>query len=271
MYHTFTTLRHSVEKLLEAEHFLAQMLKSEGLYFQFELNAFLSASRSITFVLQKTLAHVPDFSVWYKQQQARMKTDAAMRFFIELRNISQKQGPISFVGGALLGGGWTYRFVGLEQAIPEELVGKDIAVCCAEHLIKLAKLLAECAHDLPFHSCPARAFTEEGMVALGYTQEDVETALGLPQGYTDVGNFPVAEKLRFLSREIEPLDIESIKRVADGNLRGNDIELSFPCTSGTDLVDDVAVEMRARDGTTPDLRNAFLVAIAKRIEKSQSS
>lgn len=88
---TFTTLRHPVEKLLEAEHFLARMVESDGLKFQFELNAFLSASRSVTFVLQKALADVPGFAVWYEQQQARMKADAAMRFFLDLRNVSQSK------------------------------------------------------------------------------------------------------------------------------------------------------------------------------------
>lgn len=126
MPHTFTTLRHPVEKLLEAEHFLARMVQSDGLEFQFELNALLSASRSVTFVLQKALAGVLGFAVWYDQQQVRMKADAAMRFFLELRNISQKQGPVSFVGGSLPSGGWTYRFVGRPHAVPEALLGRDV-------------------------------------------------------------------------------------------------------------------------------------------------
>jgi len=52
------------------------------------------------------------------------------------------------------------------------------------------------------------------MVALGYGWWDVEAALGLPPGYTEVGDFPAAEKLRILSRDIEPLDNESIERIA---------------------------------------------------------
>lgn len=258
MFHTFTTLHHSVEKLLEAEYFLARMVESDELLkFQFELNAFLSATRSLTFVLQKSLAHIPDFTVWYEQQQARMKADAAMRFFLELRNISQKQGPISFVGGGLLGGGWTYRFVGIQQPVPEEFKGKDISECCAIHLIKLAKLLAECSQNLSFHSCPARAFTEEGMKTLGYTWRDVEAALWLLHGSTDVSDFSVAEKLRVLSREIEPLDKESIERIAGGDLRTNGKRLQFPCTNSNDLVDDIAAGLGA--GATPDFRNAFLL------------
>lgn len=87
--HTFTTLRHPFEKLLEAEHFLGRIFQSNGLKFQFELNAFLSASRSISLVLQKAMARFPGFDAWYEEQQDRMRADAAMRFFLELRNISR--------------------------------------------------------------------------------------------------------------------------------------------------------------------------------------
>lgn len=269
--HTFTTLRHPVEKLLEAEHFLARMTASDGLEFQFELNAFLSASRSLTFVLQKTLSGVPGFTVWYEQQQVRMKADAAMRFFLELRNISQKQGPVSFVGGSLPGGRWTYRFVGRPLAVPEELLGRDIGECCAAHLTKLAILLAECVSAFPFHSCPARAFTEEGMVALGCGWQEVEVALGLPPGYTEVVGFSAAEKLRILAREIEPLDQESIERIAKGDLRADGIGLLFPETSGRDLVDDVAAMMGPDNAHGQQPHDAFLGAILKRISGFESS
>ncbi|PWI54409.1 hypothetical protein B5K03_09490 [Rhizobium phaseoli] len=73
MTHNFTTLRHPVEKLLEAEHFLARLTHSSGLEFQFELNAFLSSSRSVTFILQKAMSDVTGFASWYGQQQAMMK------------------------------------------------------------------------------------------------------------------------------------------------------------------------------------------------------
>lgn len=268
--YTFTTLRHPVEKLLEAEHFLARMTVSDGLEFQFELNAFLSASRSLTFVLQKTLSGVPGFTVWYERQQVRMKADAAMRFFLELRNISQKQGAVSFVGGSLPGGRWTYRFVGRPLVVPEELLGRDIGECCAAHLTKLGTLLTECASAFPFHSCPARALTEEGMAVLGYGWQDVEAALGLPLGYTEVADIPATEKLRILAREIEPLDQESIERIAKGDLRAGGIRLQFSKANGRDLVDDVATMMGSGnvDGRQP--RNAFLGAIMKRISDIES-
>ena len=271
MPHNFTTLRHPVEKLLEAEHFLARMTASYGLEFQFELNAFLSASRSVTFHLQKALSDVQGFVVWYEQQQACMKADTTMRFFLELRNISQKQGPVSFVSGSLPGGGWTYRFVGRPLAVPKELAGRDVRACCAAHLRKLATLLVECAQTFPYHSCPGRAFTEEGMVALGYGWRDVDVALGLPPGYTEVGNIPASEKLRILSREIKPLDLEAIERVAAGDFRVNGKQLQFPETSGTDLVDDMAATITTLSTENEHPRVAFIRAILKNTRDKESS
>jgi hypothetical protein len=103
--------------------------------------------------------------------------------------------------------------------VPTELIGRDIAECCAAHLRKLAQLVLACFYALPLHLCPARAFTTEGMKALGYTFADVDAALGLPQGYTEIGRdheFSVFDKLQVLSREIEPLDILEVERLADG-------------------------------------------------------
>jgi len=271
MPHTFTTLRHPLERLLEAEHFLARLLGSNGPEFQFELNAFLSASRSVSFVLQKAMARVPGFDAWYESQQELMKADAAMQFFLELRNISQKQGPVSFVGGSLPNGRWSYRFVGLPHAVPPELVGQDIGACCAGHLVKLANVILACFRAFPFHACPARAFTEEGMTALGYSFADVEVALGLPPGFTDVGNFPAAEKLKALSREIEPLDVGEIERIAGGDLRSNGTPLEILICSGRDLIDDMATLMDPRQGDGGSPRKVFIQAIMKRIGDIESS
>lgn len=271
MPHTFTSLRHPVEKLLEAEHFLVGMIAAAGLEFQFELNAFLSACRSVTFVLQKALSEVPSFASWYKLQQASMSADPAMRFFLELRNVSQKEGPVALVGGSLPGGGWTYRLVGRHRALPDELKGRDVGVCCAAQLAKLANLLAECADTFPYDSCPGRAFSEKGMEALGYCWRDVEAALGLPPGCTEVGDFSGSERLHILSREIEPLDLEAIKRIAVGDFRANGKQLQFPESSGTDLVDAMATMMMPGNTASEHPRAAFVGAALKRIGDLESS
>ena len=55
--------------------------------------------------------------------KGQMKDDRAMRFSLLLRNISQKEGPVSFVGAAPPGSGWTDRFVGAPEALLDELAG----------------------------------------------------------------------------------------------------------------------------------------------------
>lgn len=109
------------------------------------------------------------------------------------------------------------------------------------------------------------------MAALNYQWQDVEAAIGPPPGYTDVGDFPAAEKLRILSREVEPLDWVSIERIAAGDLRANGVRLRFPETRGTDLVDDIAAETKSGGRNTGGPRDAFLAAIAKRINDLDSS
>lgn len=261
MPHLFTSLRHSVEKLLEAEHFLGRLLTSEGLTFQFELNAFLSASRGVTLILQKTMSTVPGFASWYDRQRAKMKADASMAFFVSLRNFSQKEGPVAIVAASGPRGGWTYRFVGEAAEVPEGLKRRDVRVCCAAHLVKLAGLLLECDRAFPFHSCPARAFSEDGKAALGYSWRDVEVATGFPPGYTEVANLPAAEKLRILRREIEPLDTASIQRISQGDLRADGAQLTFPASDGTGLADDLVTAMERCGAAGRHPREAFVSAI----------
>src|SRR5262249_46461350 len=51
----------------------------------FHLSAFLSASRSITWMLQKELRHRDGFAAWYEPRQRAMKDDPDLRVLNELR------------------------------------------------------------------------------------------------------------------------------------------------------------------------------------------
>lgn len=249
---------------MESEYFLAHLTQAEGLQFQFEINAFLSASRSVTFYLQSAMSEVRGFKEWYEQQQLRMKKDAAMRFFLELRNVSQKQGPVSYVGGGMLDGGWSYRFVSQKIQVPSELSRRDICECCAEHLEKLSNLVLDCYKAFPFDSCIGQALTEEGMATLGYTISDIEICLGLPAGYLEI-DFPLAEKLRALSREIDPLETEELKRLASGQFLKGGIPLNIRRVSGNDLVDDIA--QMVGSGEESNSKITFIKAFVKRINE----
>ncbi|WLA73825.1 hypothetical protein [Bradyrhizobium diazoefficiens] len=265
MAYQFTSLRYALERLLEAEHFVTRLVLAQHLEFKFELNAFLSAARSMTWVMQKAMARTQGFQEWYQEQQSRMAKDDAMRFFLQLRNISQKEGPVSYIGGSLPGGGWSYRFVG--ASVPSALIGKDISAACGDHLVKLATVLSDCADAFPFHSCPAAALTEEGVLALGISFADIEGALGLPAGWTAVAGIPPREKLRLLAREVDPLNRQEIARLVAGDFRRDGKPVRFPGSTGRDLTDDIAELIAEGDPVASNPRALFLKAIASRINE----
>lgn len=94
-----TSLLLVEERLLEADYFARRLCRqADSDRFGYELNAFLSAARSVTFLLQKEMAKVPGFASWWAEQQDRLRSDRAARFFVDLRNFSQKAGRISLVG-----------------------------------------------------------------------------------------------------------------------------------------------------------------------------
>lgn len=78
------------EKLEAAFHFLEEMRRSmeNRKVFVFNLDAFLSTSRSVTFVLQKEFDDDPRFRKWYSQKQEEMKKDELMNFFVAMRDVS---------------------------------------------------------------------------------------------------------------------------------------------------------------------------------------
>lgn len=83
----------TVLKLEEAAYFLAQTIQCQDNHklFIFNLNAFLSSARSVTYVMQTEHAHNPDFGIWYKNKQEEMKNDPDFAYFNELRITSVHQ------------------------------------------------------------------------------------------------------------------------------------------------------------------------------------
>ncbi len=272
MAHQFSSIGYVLERLQESEHFLFRLVTAPHAEFEFELNAFLSATRSVTFVFQKCLSHVPDFDAWYHARREEMKRDSAMRFFIELRNISQKHGPVSILAGGKLNGSCSYRFVGVNIPVPPGLKGREIVDCCAEHLQKLAALILNYYGEFPFHSCVANALTPKGMTALGYTYRDVEAYFGCPDGWTGSveENFSADEILRLWRREVTPIDPTQLERLSAGQFQHNGEQFSIPNRAGGDLLDDVARLIDLDPDAALNPRTLFLTAFAKRINGKES-
>lgn len=80
------------EKLEEAEYFLGLMKKDplDHSKFKFHLSAFLSASRSITFIMQKEFKN-KKFKDWYAKKQKEFDSNPLLAYFNNKRVISTHQ------------------------------------------------------------------------------------------------------------------------------------------------------------------------------------
>lgn len=216
--HPLTSLLLVEERLLEADYFVRQMRRRRGAEFGYCLNAFVSASRSVTFLIQKEMARVQGFSAWWSEQQRVMSGDSAMRFFLKLRNYSQKEGRISLVGvkcGRPATGRWTHRFAGNEDRVPSTLLHRDVADCCVEHIAKLAALVLACVERFPFDACPRMAFSKQGMQYLGLSIRDLMVALGFDGCWADSAlEIPLEQQLRILQGQVDGLDMAKLRQLA---------------------------------------------------------
>lgn len=211
-----TSLLLVEERLFEADYFVRRLRRSPPYHLQYNLNAFLSAARSVTFLLQKEMAHVPGFREWLAVKQDELRADAAARFFLLLRNFSQKEGRVRTVGfgSSTTRRRWTYRFAEGSHPVPAELYDRDIVDCCSEHVAKLARLTLEFAEAFPAWSCPHRALTVDGVAALGVPLADLAAAAGLPEGWFDVAPPDIEVQLAGLRTLVDAVDFAAIRRLA---------------------------------------------------------
>jgi hypothetical protein len=220
-----TSLLRVEERLLEGEYFLRRMARCRGENFGYDLNAFLAAARSVTFLLQKEYSKIDGFGAWWAREQAALSGDPAARFFLELRNYSQKEGKISLVGtavGSARRSRWAYRFAGTATVVPSVLLNRDVVDCGREHLAKLAQIVLRFSGSFPFHSCPGRALTPMGVKALAIDLDDVDAALGYPRGWTRVAaGEDDSERIRCVARLVDRVDFEAIRRIASLKPRRN--------------------------------------------------
>ena len=214
----FTSLLPVEEKLLESKYFARRLGLLDTPDFDYELNAFLSAARSVTFFLQKEMCRVPGFSGWWAKRQGVMMHDAAMTFFKDLRNRSQHRGRICIVGtqrgqtdGTCV---WIYRFLGNDKGVPESLIHRDVVDCCLEHLAKLATIVLEFRNEFPAQSCYRYAITREGLDSLALDIPDVLKFFGLEHLTGVVRRENRDQVLQLLRNQVDGVDFEEIQRLA---------------------------------------------------------
>lgn len=207
------------ERLREADYFSRALSRHRDAdTVSYHLNAFLSAARSVTFILQKVMSGVPEFADWWRERQEELSRDKAARFFLNLRNLSQHEGRVSLTGSRVSGASrsrWTFRFAGNPDRVPPELLNRDAAACCVEHVAKLAILTLKCCERFPYHVSARRALTSDGIQALGLSMGDICAAAGLPREWVDASaGLPQGEALRIIRESVDDLDFRLLRRLA---------------------------------------------------------
>ena len=158
-------------KLREAEYFLSMMRQSfeDDNKFIFNLSAFLSASRSITWHMQKQYRHVNGFNEWYGKQETRMSQDMELKYLNDARVEDVHKKPVR-VGASreaavsldvILGSPLAEQAKGAKPEPQAQINVKtvrrffpkfknvDVIEFCDKQLAKLTKLVEECDQQLP--------------------------------------------------------------------------------------------------------------------------
>jgi len=87
----------TARKVGEAEHFLSMMNQTceDDKLFAYNLSAFLSAARTITWYMQKQYKHRDGFGHWYCEKRAQMRDDPELRYLNEARAEAVKKEPVA--------------------------------------------------------------------------------------------------------------------------------------------------------------------------------
>ena len=195
------------QKFGEADFFLEKMRETQFHFddFSYNLSAFSSAARSITFSLQAVMCKYPNFDTWYAAQQSGLKSNELAKYFVNLRNHMQKVGdaPVRHAGairfGKLRSSAHFIDVEGLKGAPDGEVLQLS-----ERYLIEILKVIHLCFKDYWQYIDPSAIFTERGLSLLGWSIEDIEEAFGLPRGWTDVpynGSDKNFQRLRLLRRQ----------------------------------------------------------------------
>ncbi|MGB6008122.1 hypothetical protein [Castellaniella sp.] len=263
------------ERLREAIYFArALRRKSNADIVSYHLNAFLAAARSVTFILQKEMSRVQGFDSWWSDRQQELSRDSAARFFLKLRNFSQKEGRVSLVGtrDPKPGGShWVFRFAGNSDKVPRELIHRDVDDCCIEHVAKLAALVLKCCERFPYHVSAWRALTPDGIQELGLSIHDICVAAGLPKEWAHADGGPPKEVvLRILRESIDDLDFRFLRRLANGRREGRTAD-AIPSDLGEDLLQRMVshLEGPSRTLNMAEVAGELVLTMRQQCEKNE--
>lgn len=179
------------DKIDEADFFIGKMKSCPPYEIEFRhyLSAFVSAARSVTFTMQFVMAKYPGFDAWYPARRERLAANKLARFFVTLRNESEKRGVIWTEESGCIheeGVSFSRTFTSGPGSDLSEFPNVEVVEACEQYLRIILSVVSECYRDFADYVDPRRLFTIDGLAALRWTIEDLEECLGFPRGYTNI-------------------------------------------------------------------------------------
>ena len=112
----------TAHKVGEAEYFLCRMTKTfeDDRLFSYNLSAFLSAARSITFYMQRQYKRCDGFGQWYCQTQIEMSADPELEYLNKARVEAVHTEPVTTVATCVATGTAKARKAGMSCKITRE-------------------------------------------------------------------------------------------------------------------------------------------------------
>ncbi len=221
------------EKLLETHFFLTALQKTRvhSSESRFYFSAFASAARSVTFTLQYCMHGVDGFDEWYSGAREKLKANPLAKYFVEIRNDSQKKGgnPLNKVtrehlrqhlADQLRGSSTSHVLIMPALHDDASTILADASVISSKHFKSLVSLIFESYSTFKTSVDPRWYFTKEHFESKGLSLEDALEELGYPPEW---GTFISSESdawctLRSMqpSCELNPLFEEYLgKRIND--------------------------------------------------------
>lgn len=218
------------DKLFEAEFFLKQLgttssIDPEARYY---FSAFVSACRSVTFALQKSLKSVDGFDAWYKVAREQLKTDPLTPYFCEVRNQIVHTGvnPLNEVNtrhlrdlvSRQLSGDWSHVLVvsGQYGGSADELA--DAIAASADYFGSIVRVVFQCYEHFLTTVDARWYFTEQHFQTIGKTLGDALAELGFPAGWLEaVPGGDEAAAWRVLRAQQPPCQINELFEKYLGN------------------------------------------------------
>lgn len=184
------------------------------------LSAFLSASRSITFVIKASIHDLNGFDEWYLSHEAKLKASAIARYFLESRNLSQKVGfyPLTGAGSTKDENGnrrTAYYFAPSIEKPNVEVPDTDVYSACVDYFKMLLEVVYDCYQVFGYDIDPDRYYTIENLKRLNLSVEDIEEQLGFPRGWTGMAGGTMEERMNAIrqNRSSQGVDHILINRI----------------------------------------------------------